>query len=295
MTRIIDAHQHFWRTGEQELPWLQQSHAALVRDFQPEDLELELRGAGVDATVLMQSVDEPEENLRLVAYASSPRVAGVVAWLPLQDPEGARRQLDALHIDKLVGVRCLISTDPLSWLAEPAEVKLFGDLADRGLAWDVVPITQQQTEAVIGLARAVPDLRIVIDHLGRPPLESGQWEPWATLLGRLSTCENVAVKVSVGIDALTAWSEWGATTLEKYVRFVAEQFGAKRLMIASNWPVVLLRASYATAWGDLKELLYRVFEDEGDRSAVFGGTAESWYRLAALDHPPREVIADLPK
>lgn len=275
---VIDAHHHFWRTAEQEQPWRQAHHQQLERDFEPHDLMPELDRAGIDGTVLIQSVDEAAENQRLIDYAAHPRVLGVVGWLPLQDQLAARAELDRPAPRKLAGVRCLIADDPLKWLSDPEAVKLFGDLADRGLSWDVVPITAQQIEAIVELAEAVPELRIIVDHLGRPPLERGGWQPWAGQLQRLASCPSVAVKISVGIDALSAWDHWETQVLRPYVDHLLEQFGPERLMLASNWPVVLLGTDYQTAWHDLAALLARDL-DPAETSAVLGGTATRWYRL----------------
>jgi L-fuconolactonase len=295
MTKVIDAHHHFWRTAEQDQPWRQASHRRLERDFEPGDLAPELDRAGVGSTVLMQSVDESAENQRLAAYAGDRRIAGVVAWLPLRDTAAARAELAALRIPKLVGIRCLVATDPMDWLSSPSSVALFQELADRRLVWDVVPITLEQTRAVLELAKRVPTLRIVVDHLGRPPLENQDWEPWASHIRDLASCPNVALKVSVGIDALTAWSEWDPSALEPYIRFVSETFGPRRLMLASNWPVILLRTTYHQAWTDLSRLVSDLLEDQEDREAVLGGTAERWYRLGVVaEDLHREEVASAP-
>lgn len=280
MARVIDAHHHFWRYGAQEQAWRDDRHSAIAHDYGPEELSDSLRAAGVDATVLMQSVDEPAENDRLASYAqSAPFVAGVVGWLPLSDPVAARRERERLNVPALCGVRCLIARDPLEWLTRPDSLSFFRDVADAGLAWDVVPITAVQIEAVRHLAEQVPHLRVVVDHLGRPPLDTGGWEPWAANLRDLSECPSVALKVSVGIDALSSWESWRAPDLDRYIEWAAECFGASRLMIASNWPVVLLRATYEQAWADLSAAVKRVFPDPVDYDMVAGGAAEDWYQL----------------
>lgn len=276
-TAVIDSHQHFWTAGAQEQPWRRPEHQVLERDFGANDLAVELDEAGIDGTILVQSVDEPAENDRLARYATDARVFGVVGWLPLQDPGTARRELDRLRFAKLVGVRCLIADDPLDWTATPDARAMFRDLSDHGLSWDVVPITRQQTEAVIKLAHSVPGLRVIIDHLGRPPIESRGWEPWSTQLSRLAACPNVAIKVSVGIDALTPWQSWRPTALRRYVDHALTLFGPDRAMLASNWPVVLLRADYQQAWADLSRLALAGHPIEPDRSSILGGTAQKWY------------------
>jgi L-fuconolactonase len=279
MMPTIDSHQHFWKTDAQDQPWRTDAHEALERDFEPDDLVAELDDAGVDYSVVMQSVDEPAENDRLAAYAKHPRVAGVVGWVPIRDPRAVEAELVRIVVPKLRGVRALIADDPLEWLTTPDSLAMFRGLAGQGLAWDVVPITTAQTRQVIELARAVPELRMVVDHLGRPPIDSGGWEPWATNLAELSKLPGVAVKVSVGIDALTKWDRWDADGLDRYIEHVCEKFGPSRLMLASNWPVVLLRASYGQAWRELGRLVARHLPDPEQQAEVSGGTADRWYGL----------------
>jgi L-fuconolactonase len=274
---VIDAHHHFWRMDAQEQAWRDDRHGAIASDYGPEDLAVELAEAGVAQTVLIQSVDEPAENDRLMRYAAeAPYVGAVVGWLPLADPTAARtewtRSGAGFH-----GVRCLVGRDPLDWLNKPDSVALFTELAEAGLSWDVVPVTAEQTDAVVALAQAVPELRIVVDHLARPPIESGGWEPWATQLGRLAACPQAGLKVSLGIDLLTALSDW-PDELDRYLAWAVECFGPDRLMLASNWPVILLRASYQQAWSALRSAVERVLPSPNERAAVLGGTAAHYYR-----------------
>ncbi|TDU84267.1 L-fuconolactonase [Kribbella voronezhensis] len=276
---VIDAHHHFWRVAAQEQPWRNDRHGSIARDYTPDDLRPELIAAGVDSTVLIQSVDEPAENDRLAAYAAeAPFVAAVVGWLPLSDPAAARAELERLDSPVLRGVRCLVGRDPLDWLTEPDSVALFKELATAGLSWDVVPVTAAQTAAVVALAHAVPELRIVVDHLGRPPIDSGGWEPWAGQLRQLSECPGIALKVSLGIDLLSAVPAW-PSDLDRYLRWAVDCFGAQRLMLASNWPVVLLRADYQHAWNSLREVVERALDDPNELAAVLGGTAAHYYRI----------------
>ncbi|HET6551148.1 MAG TPA: amidohydrolase family protein [Solirubrobacter sp.] len=258
----VDAHQHYWRASA--------LHPALAGAYEPEDLRGELSAAGVAATVLVQAADTAAENRRLAAYAEATEtVAGVVGWLPLHDPAACRRELPALErIPRLAGVRRLVGREPLDWLSAP----LFAELAERGLAWDVVAVTDEQVRAVCALADAVPALRVVVDHLARPPLDGGAWAPWEAAVRELARRENVALKLSVGIDALTAWERWDARALRRPVEHALACFGPRRLMLASNWPVVTLRCDYARAWRDLAAAC-------GHDADVLGRSAERWYRL----------------
>lgn len=280
----VDSHHHYWRVAAQEQSWRTPAHEAIARDYLPADLRPELEHSGVDATVLVQSVDSSTENDRLAVYAQrTARVAGVVGWLPLHDPAAARAELDRAWTPSWSGVRCLVGRRPLDWLRDPATVRLFADLVARDLAWDIVPVTAGQVAAVLELAHAVPELRIVIDHLARPPVDSGGWEPWATQLAELARCPGTALKVSVGIDVLTAWPAWTPTALEPYVGWALEQFGPHRLMLASNWPVVLLRAGYRQAWDGLTAAVRAHGVAGAELAAVLGATATRWYGLSTAD------------
>ena len=279
---VVDAHHHFWRLEEQEQRWRTPEHEAIAADYLPADLEGELRRSGVDATVLVEAVDTAAENDRLRDHARSVSfVAGLVGWLPLGDPAEAQRELDRSRSGDLRGVRCLVGREPLDRLEQPEAISLFRALADEGLAWDVVAVTTDQTRSVAGIARAVPSLRIVVDHLARPPLDTAGWQPWADHIRRLADCPNVALKLSIGVDALTSWRAWEATELAPYVAFAVECFGPSRLMLASNWPVVLLRRTYERAWGDLVESVKLAGIGGAQLDEVLGGTAMRWYELPA--------------
>ncbi|MCI0143789.1 amidohydrolase family protein [Arthrobacter bambusae] len=285
MTPVIDAHHHFWKTAAQAQPWRNPNHHVLARDYGPEQLRHELRNVGVDGTILVQSVDEPAENDRLAAYAANDFVMGAVAWLPLADPPSAYRELDRINPIKVCGVRQLIADDPLEWLTNRAIVDLFKELARRGLAWDVVPVTPGQVAAILKLSAVVPELKIVIDHLGRPPVDSQGWEPWACQIRELAHSPTTAVKVSVGINVLSTWNSWRRSDLLPYVEWAAQHFGPSRLMLASNWPIVLLKTNYPDAWRDLAATVSEVFPSQADQKQVSGGTATRWYGLAPKPTP----------
>lgn len=276
----VDAHHHFWRSEAQEQPWRGAAHAGLAADFEPADLAPLLDETGIGATVLVESVDTADENDRIAAYAAAfGRVAGVVGWLPLADPTAARAELARADRSRWCGVRCLVARDPLPWLADPEVVALLEELAAEGLTWDVVPVTEEQVAAVVAAARRVSDLRIVVDHLARPPLDTGDGEAWTRRIAELAACQNVALKVSVGIDVLTVWPAWRPADLAPYVARAVELFGPGRLMLASNWPVVTLKAGYTDAVRDVDAAVAATGLGSDELAQVRGGTATHWYAL----------------
>ena len=79
---------------------------------------------------------------------------------------------------------------------------------------------------------------------------------------------------------LTRWPEWEPAALARYVDWAVRSLGPHRLMLASNWPVVLLRRDYPAAWHDLTEPVRAAGVDGADLAAVRGGNARRGYGLA---------------
>jgi L-fuconolactonase len=284
---VIDAHHHLWPAEAiPDQDWRPADDAAIDRAFEGDEFAALRSAAGVRGSVLMQSVDAEPENARLLDYAAAdPGIRGIVAWAPLPAPAEARgvieRTLDAAERrglrDRVVGVRCLVGRADLDWVTDRVGVALFRELAERGLAWDIVPLTDGQRDAVRRLADAVPQLRIVIDHLAAPPPEGGL-EEWATGLRSLAEGERVAVKLSIGVAVLQAMREWDARRLAELHAVAIDAFGPARSMLASNWPVVELRADYATAWRDGVAAVSSVVAAD-DLERVCSGTAMEWYGM----------------
>lgn len=284
----VDAHQHFWRRDAlaQQSWHSPEEHRSIAREFSPADLSADLTTAGVQSTVLVQAMDNAQENRRLEEFAQRARfVAGIVAWLPLRDSAAATAELQALDAVGLVrGVRCLVGHDPLDWLCTRQSTEVLEALISRGLSWDVVPVTEEQVLAVEAVAARLPRLSVVVDHLARPPIEAGGWRPWADQVARLGRLPNVVMKLSVGVDVLTAWRAWDADALAPYVRHALECFGPARCMSASNWPVVLLKRDYVDAWRDLDAAVRGTGLGPEELVQVRGGTARRVYRLIDRDH-----------
>jgi L-fuconolactonase len=144
------------------------------------------------------------------------------------------------------------------------------------LVLEVIPNTEPQMESVLEAARRMPDLPVVLNHLGRPPVPEGGWEPWASQIVRAAALPNISVKLSLGGDVVSRW-RWSTDALRRYSDHVLTNLGANRVMAASNWPVVLLSGRFADVWRGIEDLVSGL--PAAGRAAVMGGTAERIYRL----------------
>jgi L-fuconolactonase len=137
-------------------------------------------------------------------------------------------------------------------------------------------VNAAQFESVLDVARRLPKLKIVINHLGRPPLPERGWEPWATQIARAAEHRNVSMKLSIGLDIIMRW-RWSTDEIRRYSDHVLDLFSPNRVMAASNWPVILLGASYVETWNGVTALVEALSANE--RHAVLGGTATRVYGL----------------
>ena len=179
---IIDSHQHFWDLDRVEYPWLVPEYGPIYRSFHPDELEPQIRAAGVDRTVLVQSANSFADTDAMLAQAAAHDwIGAVVGWVPLEDAPAAAAALDERYArqPRLRGVRHLNhnEADP-DWLVRPDVIAGLRVLAARGLVFEVVAVYPLHLGHVPTLARACPDLRIVIDHLAKPPIASGDLTAW---------------------------------------------------------------------------------------------------------------------
>jgi L-fuconolactonase len=272
---VIDAHQHFVFPDRVRYPDLERAMPEINRRLAPDDLEPQLRSADVEGTVLVQAANDSAETvLMLELAAETPWLLGVVGWLPLETPETAAAALSAIaEHPKLVGIRYLIHRQPdPGWLSAPDRIEALRFLAQQGLAYEVVALAKGHLENALVIADQVPDLTLVIDHLGCPYVRRNRWEPWASIMSELAQRSRCVVKYS-GLDPVDRSVEG----YRPYVAHIFEQFPPERIMWASNWPATRLGDSYQLIVDDSFSLLPDLAESE--RTQVFEDTARATYGL----------------
>ena len=181
-------------------------------------------------------------------------------------------------------------------LENPAFAEGARRLARHGLPLDVW-CYHTQLPHVIALARAVPELTIVVDHVGGPlgigPFAGQQAEvfpEWKRRMMELAALPNVVVKLGGLTMYVTGFdfhrrpkppgSEELAKTWRPYIETCVEAFGAERCMFESNFPVDKGMCSYPVLWNALKRLAAGA--GAAEKRALFAGTAMRIYHLDRL-------------
>lgn len=278
----IDAHQHFWRYDPAEYGWIDDSMAALTRDFLPADLQPVLSAAGFDACIAVQARQALDETRWLLQLAGEhPFIAGVVGWIDLQAESVADDLAALMPAPELVGIRHIVQSEPDDFMLRPEFQRGISVLADFDLTYDIL-IYPRQLPAAIALASRFPAQRFVLDHLAKPDIRRGLIDDWPRDITRLAALPNVWCKLS-GLVTEADWRAWTPEQIRPYLDVAFECFGAERLMIGSDWPVCTLAAPYQRTMSVVID--YVASCSPGERDAVLGGTAARFWKLSRSRSP----------
>ena len=281
VTRRIDAHHHVWDLAVRDQPWMvADAMAPIRRSFGIDEFAAEAQCNGIDSSVVVQSVGDITETEELLDLAAaSTVVAGVVGWVDVGVPD-VGDQLDRLLAlpsgSWLVGIRSLVQYEPdPAWLARPAVLAGLREVARRDLCNELL-VLPHQLDAVVTVTREVMESRFVLDHLAKPPIAAGAWQPWAGELSALAQNGNVSAKIS-GLVTEADWSTWAPSDIRPYVDQAISVFGPGRLIFGSDWPVCTLAASYRGIVDLAEHFIGELSNDE--QAAVLGANATKIYSL----------------
>jgi L-fuconolactonase len=273
----IDSHQHFWDLERFDYPWMPPDPTPLRRNFLPEHLHPILERNRFDGSIVVQATTNPAEAEWLLELAGTYTwIRGVVAWVDLTDPLVGRR-LDALQRHPgFKGVRHPVQDEPDDrWLLRPEVISGLRELEQRGIPYDLL-LRPQHLPVALELSDRVPNLSMVIDHIGKPLIAAQVFDGWAENMQRAAQVPRLYVKLS-GMITEADWKGWTADHLRPYVQHIIRSFGPERCMFGSDWPVCLL----AGMW---KEVLAGFTQALGPaemeiRNKLLGESAASFYKL----------------
>ena len=276
---MIDAHQHFWQRSQPfDYAWLDAPNLnAIRRDYLPDDLKPHLDATGVQQSIFVQTQHDIAENRWVLAMAEKTDwIVGVVGWVDLTSEACEEQLLEFRDHPKFVGVRHVTHDEPDDDFIVRFEVmRGLKMLEKHGVPFDLLFYVRHLKHAD-QLARELPGLPMVIDHLAKPRIGDQSMSDWLPAFKAASQHENVFCKLS-GMITEADWSHWKPADLKPYVEAALEHFGPSRCMYGSDWPVCELAGSYENVHAALKEALGDL--SEADTFEIFEGTARRFYRL----------------
>jgi predicted TIM-barrel fold metal-dependent hydrolase len=277
---IIDTHQHLWELDRFPYSWTK-GNPVLGRSFTVADYRAAIEGLNVVGSVHVEADVDPPYRLRetewlaaLAARGDNPLRGLVASATP--ESEAFAEELKTLTAYPIVkGIRRVLHTPDAPSPRAPLFVENLRRLAGQSLSFDLCVRADQLPDA-IAVARAVPEVRFVLDHCGVPDVKGRALDPWRAHMREIASLPNVAGKVS-GVVAYADPQRWTPADLAPFVEHTIDCFGWERVIFGSDWPVCTLSASLGQWVEALRAIVAGATEEQQRR--LFHDNAVRIYRL----------------
>ncbi len=277
---MIDAHQHFWNYNEERHTWITPEMSVLRSDYYPNYSEPLFRDQGFTGCVAVQADSSEEETLFLLALAEQNEfIQGVVGWVDLQSTNIEDRLGYFSQFEAIKGFRHIVQGEKdLNFLSRKEFIRGVKTLGSFDLGYDLL-IYPHQIKSAITFCKTCDDQKIVLDHLAKAPLKSGNIQEWKKEIRPFARLSHVSAKIS-GIVTEAENQNWTQDQVNELVEVALEVFGPKRLMIGSDYPVVLLNSSLERWVQTFKEALKGLNANE--RDLIYRKNVTEFYQLETL-------------
>jgi L-fuconolactonase len=317
---ICDPHHHFWDFRTARIPYHRYLLHELAADIHSghdvrSTVFIEARAMyRADGPAEMRPVGEVEFVQGLAAasasdlYGPGRAAAAIVGHANLNLGARVAPVLEALQAaspNRFRGIRHSVTWDPHPEVENTAAHKIEGQLASdqcragarvlarMGLSFEAWVYFPQLPE-LAAFAKAVPDLPIILNHIGGllrvGPYANRDHEvlaTWRRGIAAVAACPNAYVKLGgigmprTGFDwharSTPIGSEELAAAIAPFMTYCIEQFGPNRCMFESNFPVDKVSYSYNVMYNAFKRLSKGYSAQE--RAAMFHDTAVRVYRV----------------
>ena len=265
---IIDTHQHFWNV---EIP----------RGKAPDDYRILALPEGVTGTIFRLA--ESDEALDLAAR--EPLIVGVCGGIT-RGP-GFEAELERLSANPLFRGICYIGRD----IEDPEKdnfLSCMEKLAAKDFQLDLLRVcpgffggpkkmqalyrgTEKSVEAMFTIADRVPQLRMVVEHIGGMAIDGNPVnKEWEALFKRIAKYPQIYIKVSGLMErATTRGDSERATEAFSFYRPTLDTlwdiFGEDRLFYGSDWPICEHAGDFI---GNGLRIVRRYFSEKGEEASA---------------------------
>jgi L-fuconolactonase len=276
VTPIVDTHLHFWDLATYHRTGWMRDRTLLLQNYLPPDLKPEFDTCGVDYGIIVEAArDSHSLNLWWLSLAEKyPYIGAVVGGCALEQGNLAEWFDAYAESPYFVGVRTIPAGPAEQWSENPETARGLRELTRRG--WSLDLLVGYETYPAVGeLARAHPDLPIILDHCAHPPIREKRLDAWQDALAPLAAYPNIHIKYSSLL--LYSYPDTDVEQLRPLTNFLFERFGVERMMWGSNWPVELLGGTYTQAFAVMQTCAEHL--SAAERAQLFGGNAARFYRV----------------
>lgn len=278
---VIDTHLHLWDPRHIHYPWLA-DNALLNRAYLLDDYRAATQSIPIESMVFVQCEADFSQFDAEAAWVASlaraePRIKGLVAWAPLEKGGAVRADLDKLSRHGILrGIRRIIQFEAdLDFCLRADFIEGVRALREFDLSFDIC-IDRRHMANLLKFVQRVPDVPMVLDHIGKPDIKNGVMHPWAEQMRELAQFPHVSCKIS-GVATEADHGNWSEDDLKRYIDVAIDAFGFERIMFGGDWPVALQAIQYSRWVAILDALLAGATAE--DRRKFWRGNAARFYRI----------------
>lgn len=279
---IVDAHVHIWDTERFPIPWLE-AIPLLNQRIWIDDYFAATGDLNIEGFVYLQVEASPPYALleaeTIAALAEEDRrVLAIVPWAPLEDGDKVRIFLERLVgiSSKITSIRRIVQGEPdPEFCLRPGFIRGNQILPEYGLSSEIC-CYYTQLAANVELVRQCPETSFILNHIAKPNIRGGEFEPWASQMTELASFGNVVCKIS-GATTEADLEAWTIDDIRPYVEHALAVFGEDRVLFGSDWPVVTQAADYGQ-WVAAVEAITSGFS-ETQNAKLWRENARRFYRI----------------
>lgn len=274
---VIDSHQHFWKYEPIKHSWIDDSMAAIRKDFLPADLQKVYAENDIDGCIAVQADQTLEETDFLLKLAEeNDFIKGVVGWVDLRAENIDEVLKSYSKFKKLKGFRHVVQGEAdHNFLLRPDFLRGITALEKYNFTYDIL-VFPHQLGAVLEFVKRFPNQKFVIDHIAKPYIKDGFYDGWAALMFEIGKLPNVYCKLS-GMVTEADYSNWSPAQITPYMKLVLFAFGWKKVLFGSDWPVCLVAGNYKEVKKLVTDFIAKLSTTE--QVSIMGENAKKFYNI----------------
>lgn len=284
---IVDTHLHVWDPARLRYSAFD-NHPLFSRPYHVEDYARDLGDIEVEAMVFLECYADFDadggqylEEVRFVEEeaARDPRIRAIVPMAPLEKGDGAREVLDVMKAEHptVCGIRRIVEfdADPRALTLSDGFVRGVNLLEEYGYHFEI-NVNYRQMDIVREFVRRIPNVRMILDHCGKPGIADGAIARFRDDVAELSRHPNLWIKLS-DLPAAADHASWTEADLRPYIDATFETFGVDRVIYAGDWPICLQATSLPRWVAVLDRALSGL--SRADLRKFYRDNADAFYRL----------------
>jgi L-fuconolactonase len=246
---IIDTHLHIWDFNQLNYSAFK-GHPLFGRSYQIEDYQRDCGDLDIEAMVFLECYADFSstngqyiEEIKFVEESSKrdPRIRGIVPMAPVEWGARVETILEEMRDNHptVKGIRRIVEFDK-----DPRELALSGNfiegvnrLAKFGYHFEI-NVNHTQMDIVKDFVKMVPEVRMILDHCGKPGIVEGAIEQYQNDVAELSKHPNLWIKLS-DLPVEADHNSWTEDDLRPYIDATIESFGFNRTIYAGDYPICL--------------------------------------------------------